>query len=141
MTKQVLALPESARDVLRAYTGFTAIRVNFAIWHGSIPLQVQETIAVLDNALASGTMLQSVILYRIRHYLFSISAFPKSRLNKNCKPSFTHKVLFLSSLLRVLGICNFPAVIQFFKCTFLKGTRAASLFSLWHCQISSNRTK
>ena len=64
MTKQVLALPESAREVLRAYTGFTATRVNFAIRHGSIPPQVQETIAALDNALASGTMPQSVMLYR-----------------------------------------------------------------------------
>lgn len=64
MTKQVQALPESAREVLRAYTGFTATRVNFAIRHGSIPPQVQETIAALDNALASGTMPQSVMLYR-----------------------------------------------------------------------------
>lgn len=64
MTKQVLAPPGSAREVLRAYTGFTATRVNFAIRHGSIPPQVQETIAALDNALASGTMPQSVMLYR-----------------------------------------------------------------------------
>lgn len=64
MAKQVLALPESAREVLRAYTGFTATRVNFAIRHGRIPPQVQETISALDNALASGTMPQSVILYR-----------------------------------------------------------------------------
>lgn len=64
MAKQVLALPESAREVLRAYTGFTATRVNFAIRQGRIPPQVQETIAALDNALASGTMPQSVILYR-----------------------------------------------------------------------------
>lgn len=64
MTKQVLALPESAREVLKAYTGFTATRVNFAIRHGSISPQIQETIAALDNALASGTMPQSVTLYR-----------------------------------------------------------------------------
>lgn len=64
MTKQVLALPESAQEVLKAYTGFTATRVNFAIRHGSISPQIQETIAALDNALASGTMPQSVTLYR-----------------------------------------------------------------------------
>ena len=64
MTKQVLALPESAREVLKAYTGFTATRVNFAIRNKSIPPRVQETIAALDNALASGTMPQSVTLYR-----------------------------------------------------------------------------
>ena len=28
MTKQVLALPESSQSILRAYTGFTATRVN-----------------------------------------------------------------------------------------------------------------
>lgn len=64
MTKQVLALPESSQSVLRDYTGFTATRVNFAIHNGNITPQVRETIAALDNALATGTMPQSVTLYR-----------------------------------------------------------------------------
>lgn len=64
MAKQVLALPESSQSVLRDYTGFTATRVNFAIRNGNITPQVRETIAVLDNALAAGTMPQSVTLYR-----------------------------------------------------------------------------
>lgn len=64
MTKQVLALPESSQSVLRDYTGFTATRVNFAIRNGNITPQVRETIAALDNALAAGTMPQSVTLYR-----------------------------------------------------------------------------
>ena len=78
MTKQVLALPESAREVLKAYTGFTATRVNFAIRHGSIPPQVQETIAALDNALASGTMPQSVTLYRNTALSFLDFGLPKN---------------------------------------------------------------
>ena len=64
MTKQVLALPESSQSILRAYTGFTATRVNYAIRNGNITPQVRETIAALDNALANGTMPQSVTLYR-----------------------------------------------------------------------------
>lgn len=64
MTKQVLALPESSQSALRDYTGFTATRVNFAIRNGNITPQVRETIAALDNALAAGTMPQSVTLYR-----------------------------------------------------------------------------
>lgn len=64
MAKQVLALPESSQSVLRDYTGFTATRVNFAIRNGNITPQVRETIAALDNALAAGTMPQSVTLYR-----------------------------------------------------------------------------
>ncbi len=48
MTKQVLALPESSQSILRAYTGFTATRVNYAIRNGTITPQVRETIAALD---------------------------------------------------------------------------------------------
>lgn len=64
MTKQVMALPESSQSILRAYTGFTATRVNYAIRNGNITPQVRETIAALDNALANGTMPQGVTLYR-----------------------------------------------------------------------------
>lgn len=64
MTKQVLSLPESAQKVLREYTGFMANRVNFAIHNGTITPRIQESIYALDSALASGTMPQSVTLYR-----------------------------------------------------------------------------
>lgn len=64
LTKQVLSLPESAQKALREYTGFTATRVNFAIRNGTITSRIQETIHALDSALASGTMPQSVTLYR-----------------------------------------------------------------------------
>ncbi len=136
MTKQVQALPESARESLRAYTGFgspcefcdsawkhpaTGTRGNYCCWTTLWRHDAAERYAL-----------------GIRHYLFSISAFPQSLLNKNCRPSFAQGI-FLSSLLQVLGICNFPAVIQFFKCTFLKDTRVASLFSPWHCQSSGNQ--
>ena len=88
MTKQVLALPESAQVALREYTGFTATRVNFAIRNGNITPQVQETIAALDNALASGTMPQSVTLYRntaLSFLDFGLSAKPtEQELQGSC---------------------------------------------------------
>lgn len=77
MTKQVLALPESSQSVLRAYTGFTATRVNYAIRNGNITPQVRETIAALDNALAAGTMPQSVTLYRNTALSFLDLGLPK----------------------------------------------------------------
>ena len=78
MTKQVLALPESSQSILRAYTGFTATRVNYAIRNGNITPQVRETIAALDNALANGTMPQSVTLYRNTALSFLDLGLPKN---------------------------------------------------------------
>lgn len=78
MTKQVLALPESSQSILRAYTGFTATRVNYAIRNGNITPQVRETIAALDNALANGTMPQSVTLYRNTALSFLDLSLPKN---------------------------------------------------------------
>lgn len=77
MTKQVLALPESSQSILRAYTGFTATRVNYAIRNGNITPQVRETIAALDNALANGTMPQNVTLYRNTALSFLHLGLPK----------------------------------------------------------------
>lgn len=77
MTKQVLALPESSQSILRAYTGFTATRVNYAIRNGNITPQVRETIAALDNALANGTMPQNVTLYRNTALSFLDLGLPK----------------------------------------------------------------
>lgn len=78
MTKQVLALPESSQSILRAYTGFTATRVNYAIRNGNITPQVRETFAALDNALANGTMPQSVTLYRNTALSFLDLGLPKN---------------------------------------------------------------
>lgn len=78
MTKQVLALPESSQSILRAYTGFTATHVNYAIRNGNITPQVRETIAALDNALANGTMPQSVTLYRNTALSFLDLGLPKN---------------------------------------------------------------
>lgn len=64
MTKQVLALPESAQKILQEYTGFMATDVNRAIRNGTITPRIQKSIDALDDALASGTMPQSVTLYR-----------------------------------------------------------------------------
>lgn len=77
MTKQVLALPESSQSILRAYTGFTATRVNYAIRNGNITPQVRETIVALDNALANGTMPQNVTLYRNTALSFLNLGLPK----------------------------------------------------------------
>ena len=78
MTKQVLALPESSQSILRAYTGFTATRVNYAIRNGNITPQVRETIAALDNALVNGTMPQDVTLYRNTALSFLDLGLPKN---------------------------------------------------------------
>lgn len=78
MTKQVLALPESSQSILRAYTGFTATRVNYTIRNGNITPQVRETIAALDNALANGTMPQDVTLYRNTAPSFLDLGLPKN---------------------------------------------------------------
>lgn len=64
MTKQVLALPESAQKILQEYTGFMATDINRAIRNGTITPRIQESIDALDNALTSGAMPQSVTLYR-----------------------------------------------------------------------------
>lgn len=78
MAKQVLALPESSQSILRAYTGFTATRVNYAIRNGNITPQVRETIAALDNALVNGTMPQDVTLYRNTALSFLDLGLPKN---------------------------------------------------------------
>lgn len=78
MTKQVLALPESSQSILRAYTGFTATRVNYTIRNGNITPQVRETITALDNALANGTMPQDVTLYRNTAPSFLDLGLPKN---------------------------------------------------------------
>ena len=78
MTKQVLALPESSQSILRAYTGFTATRVNYAIRNGNITPQIRETIAALDNALVNGTMSQDVTLYRNTALSFLDLGLPKN---------------------------------------------------------------
>lgn len=78
MTKQVLTLPESSQRILRAYTGFTATRVNYAIRNGNITPPVRETIAALDNALANGTMPQDVTLYRNTALSFLDLGLPKN---------------------------------------------------------------
>ena len=78
MTKQVLAFPESSQSILRAYTGFTATRVNYAIRNGTITPQVRETIAALDNALVNGTMPQDVTLYRNTALSFLDLGLPKN---------------------------------------------------------------
>lgn len=115
MTKQVLALPESAREVLKAYTGFTATRVNFAIRHGSISPQIQETIAALDNALASGTMPQSVTLYRNTALSFLGFDIPDNPTEQELQElvGFAHEFpIFTSTSFRDLHLERRDTVIQ-----------------------------
>lgn len=115
MTKQVLALPESAQEVLKAYTGFTATRVNFAIRHGSISPQIQETIAALDNALASGTMPQSVTLYRNTALSFLGFDIPDNPTEQELQElvGFAHEFpIFTSTSFRDLHLERRDTVIQ-----------------------------
>ena len=115
MTKQVLALPESAQVALREYTGFTATRVNFAIRNGNITPQVQETIAALDNALASGTMPQSVTLYRntaLSFLDFGLSAKPTEQELQGLV-GFTHEFpIFTSTSFQDLHLPGRDTVIK-----------------------------
>lgn len=115
MEEQVLALPESAQEVLRQYTGFTATRVNFAIRNGKVTPRIQETITALDTALASGTMPQSVTLYRNTALSFLDFGLPESPTAQELQGlvGFTREIpIFTSTSFRDLNLPGRNTLLQ-----------------------------
>lgn len=115
MTKQVLALPESAQKILQEYTGFMATDVNRAIRNGTITPRIQKSIDALDNALASGTMPQSVTLYRNTALSFLNFGLPSKPTEQELQsligltPKFS---IFTSTSFRDLHLPGRDTVIQ-----------------------------
>lgn len=115
MTKQVLALPESAQKILQEYTGFMATDVNRAIRNGTITPQIQKSIDALDNALASGTMPQSVTLYRSTALSFLDFGLPAKPTEQELQSVIRRKrsfSIFLSTSFRDLHLLGRDTVIQ-----------------------------
>lgn len=115
MTKQVLALPESAQKILQEYTGFMATDVNRAIRNGTITPQIQKSIDALDNALASGTMPQSVTLYRNTALSFLDFGLPAKPTEQELRSVIRRKrsfSIFLSTSFRDLHLLGRDTVIQ-----------------------------
>lgn len=116
MTKQVLALPESAQKILQEYTGFMATDVNRAIRNGTITPQIQKSIDALDNALASGTMPQSVTLYRntaLSFLDFGLPAKPTEQELQDDLIDSIHKFsIFISTSFRDLHLPGRDTVIK-----------------------------
>lgn len=115
LTTQVLALPESSKEILQAYTGFTATRVNNAIRNGNITPRIQKSIDALDSALASGTMPQSVTLYRntaLSFLDFGLSSKPTEQELESLI-GFTHKFpIFTSTSFQDLHLLGRDTVIK-----------------------------
>lgn len=115
MTKQVLALPESAQKILQEYTGFMATDVNRAIRNGTITPRIQKSVDALDNALASGTMPQSVTLYRNTALSFLNFGLPSKPTEQELQsligltPKFS---IFTSTSFRDLHLPGRDTVIQ-----------------------------
>lgn len=115
MTKQVLAIPESAQKILQEYTGFMATDVNRAIRNGTITPRIQKSIDALDNALASGTMPQSVTLYRNTALSFLNFGLPSKPTEQELQsligltPKFS---IFTSTSFRDLHLPGRDTVIQ-----------------------------
>lgn len=115
MTKQVLTLPESAQKILQEYTGFMATDVNRAIRNGTITPQIQKSIDALDNALASGTMPQSVTLYRNTALSFLDFGLPAKPTEQELRSVIRRKrsfPIFLSTSFRDLHLLGRDTVIQ-----------------------------
>jgi len=115
MTKQVLSLPESAQKILQEYTGFMATDVNRAIRNGTITPRIQKSVDALDNALASGTMPQSVTLYRNTALSFLNFGLPSKPTEQELQsligltPKFS---IFTSTSFRDLHLPGRDTVIQ-----------------------------
>lgn len=115
MTKQVLALPESAQKILQEYTGFMATDVNRAIRNGTITPRIQKSIDALDDALASGTMPQNVTLYRNTALSFLGFGLPAEPTEQELQEmvGFTHEFpIFISTSLQDLHLQGRNTVIQ-----------------------------
>ena len=115
MRAQLSALTDAERAQLTQYTGFDATAINSAIRHGRINAATQEKIAVLDSALAKGTVPNSITLYRETTLSFLELDSGTQLTRDNLLDSvgqIIHNRIFTSTSFRQLGLLGRDTVIE-----------------------------
>lgn len=115
MRVQLSALTEAERAQLTQYTGFDATAINSAIRHGRINAATREKIAVLDSALAKGTVPNNITLYRetsLSFLEFDNGAQPDKNTIGNFIGQTIPNRIFTSTSFRQLGLPGRDAVIE-----------------------------
>ena len=116
MRVQLSALTEAERAQLTQYTGFDATAINSAIRHGRINAATREKIAVLDSALAKGTVPNNITLYRetsLSFLEFDNGAQPDEKYDwKFHWADNTQSPIFTSTSFRQLGLPGRDTVIE-----------------------------
>lgn len=115
MRVQLSALTEAERAQLTQYTGFDATAINSAIRHGRINAATREKIAVLDSALAKGTVPNNITLYRETSPSF-LEFDNGAQPDKNTIGNFIGQTIpnriFTSTSFRQLGLPGRDTVIE-----------------------------
>ena len=115
MRVQLSALTEAERAQLTQYTGFDATAINSAIRHGRINAATREKIAVLDSALAKGTVPNNITLYRetsLSFLEFDNGAQPDKNTIGNFIGQTIPNRIFTSTSFRQLGLPGRDTVIE-----------------------------
>ena len=115
MRVQLSALTEAERAQLTQYTGFDATAINSAIRHGRINAATREKIAVLDSALAKGTVPNNITLYRetsLSFLEFDNGAQPDKNTIGNFIGQTIPNRIFTSTSIRQLGLPGRDTVIE-----------------------------
>ena len=115
MRTQLPALTEAERAQLTQYTGFDATAINSAIRHGHINAATREKIAVLDSALAKGTVPNNITLYRetsLSFLEFDNGAQPDKNTIGNFIGQTIPNRIFTSTSFRQLGLPGRDTVIE-----------------------------
>ena len=115
MRVQLSALTEAERAQLTQYTGFDATAINSAIRHGRINAATREKIAVLDSALAKGTVPNNITLYRetsLSFLEFDNGAQPDKNTIGNFIGQTIPNRIFTSPSFRQLGLPGRDTVIE-----------------------------
>lgn len=115
MRTQLSALTEAERAQLSQYTGFDATAINSAIRHGRVNAATREKIAILDSALAKGTIPEAVTLYRETSLSF-LELQDGTLLTRDniarCKGRIIPNRIFTSTSFRRLGLPGRDTVIE-----------------------------
>ena len=115
MRVQLSALTEAERAQLTQYTGFDATAINSAIRHGRINAATREKFAVLDSALAKGTVPNNITLYRetsLSFLEFDNGAQPDKNTIGNFIGQTIPNRIFTSTSFRQLGLPGRDTVIE-----------------------------
>lgn len=115
MRKQLEGLTDAEREQITSYTGFDATAINHAIQHGRINAATQEKIALLDAALAKGTIPGRVTLYRETVLSFldvGDGLHPTRETVEQHVNAVVHNPIFTSTSFRRLGLQGRDTVIE-----------------------------